>query len=76
MSYLDCITTSGRKAGAPCIFPYKFRTKTCAGPKCCNIDKDSKGSWCATKLDEDGNLVTNHFGYCAGTSCEPGKCGI
>ena len=60
--------------GRPCIFPFTDTEidKTCRGPKCCNLDNDEKGAWCSTRVDEHGNHVKGHYGYCSGTACEPG----
>ena len=61
------------KEGGQCIFPFNFNGKTCPGPKCCNLDNDSTGSWCATRVDENGTLEGAYYGYCAGTPCDPGN---
>ena len=70
-SFLDpvCIPTKGPKAGHPCIFPFTDGGKTCPGPKCCNLDNDSKGSWCSTKVDANGNHVSGNYAYCEGSPC-------
>merc|ERR1712072_1335717 len=53
----------------PCVFPFKKNGKTCAGPGCCNLDNDSKGNWCSTKVDSKGVHIGGHFVYCKGTPC-------
>lgn len=62
-------------AGKKCIFPFKFENKTCPGPKCCNLDNDSEGSWCATEVDDDRNMIDDMYAYCAGSPCDPGAGG-
>merc|ERR1712168_1214838 len=65
-----CVPTLGPKAGHACVFPYKYGGKTCAGPNCCNFDKDSRGSWCSTKVDRNGRHVRGHYAYCKGSPCD------
>lgn len=67
-----CLTTSGATPRIPCAFPFTFEGKTCAGPKCCNLNNAPGGSWCSTKNDENGENVKDHWGYCKGTTCDPG----
>ena len=65
-----CMTTSGKK----CVFPFKYRERTCSGPKCCNLDNDPEGDWCATKVKENGFMFTSKsYGYCDNTCKPPGK---
>ena len=66
-----CVPTSGPKAGQSCVFPFTFNGKTCPGPSCCNLDNDSKGNWCSTKVDGNGVHITGNYGYCKGTQCQP-----
>ena len=54
------------------MFPFKDSGKTCPGPKCCNLDNGSKGSWCSTKVDAAGNHISGNYAYCAGSTCDPG----
>ena len=51
------------------MFPFKFNNKKCNGPGCCNLDGDSKGAWCATKVDKDGYYMKGHWAYCSGEGC-------
>ena len=67
-----CVPTKGPKAGLPCIFPFTHNGKTCPGPKCCNLDNDSGGPWCATKVDSNGKYVTGNYAFCEGSPCDPG----
>ena len=62
----------GIGANLPCIFPFKYKGKTCAGPQCCNPSNDPKGSWCSTKVDGEGNYLGGHYAYCKGSTCDPG----
>ena len=64
----ECITTEGENAGK-CIFPFTYNGKTCPGPTCCNLDNASKGAWCSTKVDANGNHIDGNYGYCKGTVC-------
>ena len=64
------MTTSGEK----CVFPFKYRQKTCSGPTCCNLDNDPKGPWCATAVKENGYMLTSKaYGYCEKSCHPPGK---
>lgn len=67
----DPQTECSPKAGEKCVFPYTKGGKTCAGPKCCNLDNDPKGAWCSTKTDASGNHISGNYAYCAGSSCDP-----
>ena len=62
---------SGENAGDKCVFPFIFRGKTCPGPKCCDLSNEGKGSWCATKVDDYGELEPGHWAYCKGARCDP-----
>ena len=68
---IACITTSGPKTGQTCVFPFTDSGKTCDGPYCCNTDNDAKGSWCSTKVDENGAHIAGHYGYCPESCLEP-----
>ena len=62
----DRITFDARTE-APCIFPFKYRD--IQYHKCTNFDEDI-GFWCATSVDENGNVET--YGYCS-ESCQKEK---
>ena len=73
-SSADCIPKTGGPLwtkGDKCIFPYISNGKTCPGPKCCNLDNDAKGSWCAIKV-EKGVIIPSAYGYCKDTHCDEG----
>ena len=61
----------GPGAGKKCIFPFNHNGKICVGPKCCNLDNDSAGSWCSTKVDEKGNHIKGNYAYCISSPCDP-----
>ena len=62
----NCLTTpESRDPGEKCIFPFKFEGKTYYGcPP--DIDDPSKGGWCSTKTDSNGNHLSGYgaYGYC------------
>ena len=65
---LDCKTTSGKKVGEKCVFPFKYKGRTCPGPMCCSFEGEA---WCSTKVDGDGVHVPGNWGYCKETGCQP-----
>merc|ERR1712072_1259308 len=62
-----------KNKGKPCVFPFKKNGKTCPGPACCNLDDDSNGSWCSTKVDANDVHIGGNFVYCKGTPCNVKK---
>ena len=66
---LDCVPTSGPKAGEKCIFPFTLRGKTCQGPLCCDLSGVSK-TWCSTKLYDNGIHRGGYWGWCENTPCQ------
>ena len=49
--------------GTKCIFPFKFNGTTFTG---CERDKKSRQGlrWCATQVEEDGEMVEGKWEYC------------
>merc|ERR1712080_73853 len=60
-----CVTTGGDKPGQSCVFPFKYYSKTCPGPKCCNLSNNRGGNWCSTKVDSNGEYISGEWGYCS-----------
>jgi len=67
--YDGCDYSPGDMPVSTCVFPHKKGGKTCAGPKCCNLDNDSKGPWCATRVHPKTG-VHMLFDYCR-KKCDP-----
>eukprot|EP00094_Tigriopus_californicus_P006154 TCALIF_05926-PA protein Name:"Similar to snk Serine protease snake (Drosophila melanogaster)" AED:0.19 eAED:0.19 QI:0/0.83/0.71/0.85/0.66/0.71/7/188/824 len=73
----DCMTTTGSKnPNKPCVFPFKYRGKiyySCAWV----IFHITKGPWCSTQVDEDGNHIRGQYGVCQPEKCPipPRECG-
>ena len=61
------MSTQGRsQGGLPCVFPWKYKGKTYNS---CTMDWDIElRPWCATKVDENGDVFSTNFGYC-GANC-------
>ena len=60
----QCVTTSG----VPCIFPFKYRGVEYT--ECTTVGSVGGTPWCATEVDEDGNLIRGAYGNCNEESCE------
>ena len=59
-------TQGGYEGGSPCVFPWKFKGKTY---NLCTMDWEiDQRPWCATKVDENGDVFSTNFGYC-GANC-------
>ena len=53
LTFSDCMTVSGPNPDEPCIFPFKYDSKTF---KTCTVyDNVGGNAWCATKVDGSGN---------------------
>ena len=61
-----CVTTSGPKQNAPCVFPFMHDGLWL--PACVNYDKPLDQYWCSTKTDEDGTHIEGQWGFC-GEQC-------
>lgn len=61
---LDTDSDSRAKIGVPCVFPFTYKGVSYSG---CTADTDPDGQlWCATRVDKDGNYVSNsgQYGHC------------
>eukprot|EP00095_Tigriopus_kingsejongensis_P000444 maker-scaffold492_size156171-snap-gene-0.17 protein:Tk00444 transcript:maker-scaffold492_size156171-snap-gene-0.17-mRNA-1 annotation:"AT19278p" len=72
----SCRTIGGKTPDQPCIFPFKYRGKiyySCTWV----IFHITKGPWCSTQVDEDGEHVRGKFGICGPATCDipPRECG-
>jgi hypothetical protein len=59
-------------SGQHCVFPFKYDNETFTA---CIDDGDigeDGGHWCPTKLDNNGELLHDNWGYC-GTGCDHGE---
>merc|ERR1712227_627598 len=54
----NCVT---QQTGATCVFPFKY--KNVEYFKCTFADSP-QASWCATRVDPSGNVITNNWGDC------------
>jgi len=64
--YSECLTIAGPGKGRPCIFPFKFQELEYS--ECTTYQADDKRPWCATKVNENGEHISNTYGIC-GEDC-------
>jgi len=55
-----CITKSGNKPWAKCVFPFRYGGKTYTG--CTKAGHNAL--WCSTKTDSNGNHISGNWGNC------------
>ena len=71
---LACVTSGGEVPNKQCKFPWinSDNNKTYVG--CANPNNDSKGYWCPTEVNEDGEFVpeSGNWGYCS-DKCQKDK---
>ena len=62
----SCTTVSGKNT---CIFPFKYYGVTF---KSCTLSwsESETEAWCSTKVDESGEYISGHEGYCE-PACQP-----
>ena len=59
----SCLTTGGSDVGATCVFPFTYQGVQYAF--CPSDDgSDSGQPWCSTGTDDNGNYITDIWGYC------------
>ena len=61
----ECIIKGSNNTEIPCLFPFRWNGKEY---KSCVFKKG--GSWCSTKVDENGNHIQMFYGKC------PRKCKV
>ena len=79
-----CKTEGGPDGGKPCVFPFKMNNNTFNGcvtdeheeehADTCSPDRERFRSRCSTHVDEEGQHVLDHWGYC-GDECPLHKAG-
>ena len=57
--------------GKPCIFPFTYLGVTHSECTVANNGRNGGNLWCATEVDENGNVVDYKWGTC-GANCIPG----
>ena len=65
MSAQSCQTTGGNVVGASCVFPFTYQG---VQYNFCTFDGGSDQPWCSTGTDQNGNYITDIWGYC-GPNC-------
>ena len=63
----SCLTTGGSVLGASCVFPFTYQGVQYN--HCPSDDGSGSGqAWCSTGTDDNGNYMTDIWGYC-GPNC-------
>ncbi len=60
-----CLTAACKTAGTkpePCVFPFKYGGQTFN--RCTSTDAEAGSVWCATEVDEKGEVIDNRWGNC------------
>ena len=65
VSAQSCQTTGGNVVGASCVFPFTYQG---VQYNFCTFDGGSDQPWCSTGTDQNGNYITDIWGYC-GPNC-------
>ena len=58
---------SCNKPNEKCVFPFKYKGRTF--DKCTTYEWYPK-TWCATKVDANGNFISGEWGECNSKKCE------